>query len=306
MTNRLIVGCGYVGQRVARIWRNQGDVVYAITRTEARAVDLRRFGIVPIVWDWLAGGPVQPGLEMQAISSASRIELETILISVSHSPQPGVESSETHTKGLKNLLALLPSSQFDATHAKWIYLSTTGVFGPSTPGGWVDEESTVSPERPGSIAAYAGEQWISENIIESKRVVMRPVGIYGPDRVPRWQSIRDQVPLQADPDSYLNLIHVDDLATIIRSVSDMSMNRTLYCVSDGSPVVRREYYEFIAKLGNWPAPIFDTDYVNSMERSRTRSDGNKRVRNTLIQSELGLPLLFPSFREGLSSLLAPQ
>ena len=29
---RLVVGCGYLGERVARIWRQAGDEVYATTR----------------------------------------------------------------------------------------------------------------------------------------------------------------------------------------------------------------------------------------------------------------------------------
>ena len=55
------------------------------------------------------------------------------------------------------------------------------------------------------------------------RVTLRPAGIYGPDRVPRWEAIRDETPLQVDPESYLNLIHVDDLAETIRAVSSTEM-----------------------------------------------------------------------------------
>ena len=304
MATRLIVGCGYVGMRVAEAWLKRGDRVYAITRSASRAGDLRRAGIEPIIWDWLGSGAPNGVLT----KSAERVpsELATVLVAVSHSPQEGVPHTESHTRGLNHLMSLLQSmgwSDHETIATKWIYLSTTGVFAQSSPGDWVDEDSAVLPERPGSIAAWAGEQWIAERISQDKRVVLRPVGIYGPGRVPRWESLRDQVPLQVDPDSFLNLIHVDDLAGSIVAVSTAEMRSSLYCVSDGHPVRRQDYYSFVSKLGNWPEPVFEPREPAGNGRVALRSDGNKRVRNSRIQSELAVVLTFPSYREGLRSLL---
>jgi nucleoside-diphosphate-sugar epimerase len=114
------------------------------------------------------------------------------------------------------------------------------------------------------------------------------------------------MPLKADPDSYLNLIHVADLASIVVCVSNQQTIGSLYCVSDGQPVLRRVYYEFISQLGNWPSPVFETLETlesNSTSNTTSRSDGNKRIRNDRIQFELSYPFLFPSYREGLRSLL---
>lgn len=304
MASRLIVGCGYVGMRVASLWLRQGDSVFAITRSNSRVNELRQFGIEPIVWDWLSGERLVSNAWRTVFEQEPKA-LATILVSVSHSPQLGLPPIETHTRGLNHLASLLeitPGWDMKRTQTKWIYLSTTGVFGPSPQGGWVDENSPVSPERPGSIAAWAGEQWIASHVLEDMRVTLRPVGIYGPDRVPRWGAIRDQTPLQVDPESYLNLIHVDDLAETIHAVSSTNMQSSLYCVSDGTPVRRREYYEYIATLGNWPNPIFEPPKPPGAERVSSRSDGNKRIRNNRIQAELAVPLKYPSYREGLKSL----
>jgi nucleoside-diphosphate-sugar epimerase len=111
------------------------------------------------------------------------------------------------------------------------------------------------------------------------------------------------VPLQVDPESYLNLIHVNDLASYIRLVSEVLTKERLYCVSDGAPVARKEYYEYIAKLGDWPTPVFDLLDLHSRVKIPSRSDGNKRVRNDRIQSELKLRFQFPSYREGVKSLM---
>ena len=38
---RLVIGCGYLGLRVAKLWRDSGDVVYAVSRSRQRADRLR-------------------------------------------------------------------------------------------------------------------------------------------------------------------------------------------------------------------------------------------------------------------------
>jgi Trk K+ transport system NAD-binding subunit len=40
-TRKLIVGCGYLGRRVARRWVAQGEAVFALTRSQDRADEFR-------------------------------------------------------------------------------------------------------------------------------------------------------------------------------------------------------------------------------------------------------------------------
>jgi nucleoside-diphosphate-sugar epimerase len=303
MTTRLIAGCGYVGMQVAAKWLQSGDKVFAFTRDGTRSDELGKLGIRPIRWNWLSGSlPNDQDNWGELRKCMATSEPSTLLVAVSHAPQPDIDPHETHTRGLVNLKHLLLAADSRNT-VDWIYLSTTGVFGNTSPGDWVDEKSKVGPNRPGSIAAWEAEQWLANNLESNRYVILRPAGIYGPSRVPRWQSIRDQMPLRADPDSYLNLIHVADLASIVVCVSNRKTIGSLYCVSDGQPVIRREYYEFISQLGNWPRPVFETLESNSTSNTTSRSDGNKRISNDRIQLELSYPFLFPSYREGLRSLL---
>ena len=283
---RLIVGCGYVGERVANRWKNQGDRVLAVTRSSSRASSFERRGWEPLIWDWL---------DPQSHLPASLPPLDTLVIAVSHAPVEGLPPESTHRMGLERLGASIAEKSHGA---RWIYLSTTGVFAPVHDGSWVDEDSPVGPNRPGSIAALAGEQWIAGNITSAHRVVLRPAGIYGPGRIPRWESIRDRIPLRVDPDSYLNLIHVDDLAGVIDVVANASQVSTLYCVSDGRSPTRREYYQTISDWLRLPDPIFDPN----TER-QSRSEGNKRVSPVKLHRELPIQFDYPSYREGLKSLL---
>jgi nucleoside-diphosphate-sugar epimerase len=201
-----------------------------------------------------------------------------------------------HRLGLDRLRSSVAEKARDA---RWIYLSTTGVFAAVQDGSWVDEGSPVGPTRPGSIAALSGENWVEQNITLAHRVVLRPAGIYGPMRIPRWEAIRDRVPLRVDPDSYLNLIHVDDLASVIDVVANTPEFSSLYCVSDGHGPTRREYYEMISKWMGLPSPIFDLD-----SKRQSRSEGNKRVNPAKLLREMPIQFRYPSYREGLPSLLA--
>ena len=50
---KLIIGCGYLGGRVARAWLDRGDHVSALTRSHRRAEVLRAAGIEPVIGDVL-------------------------------------------------------------------------------------------------------------------------------------------------------------------------------------------------------------------------------------------------------------
>ncbi len=48
---RLVVGCGYLGMRVAERWLATGSRVWAVTRNAQRAAQLAAAGIEPIIAD---------------------------------------------------------------------------------------------------------------------------------------------------------------------------------------------------------------------------------------------------------------
>ena len=287
----LILGCGYVGERIARIWRSNGDRVLAVTRTSHRAGELEKLGLEPIVWNWLeALEDHQPPSDTLGESS-----LSTVLIAVSH-------AAAAHTPGLEKLANAL-SENTRTGQARWIYLSTTGVFADphSDTDLWVDESSSVGPTRPGSINALEAERWLEHSGLE--HVVLRPAGIYGPGRIPNIQPIRDGQPMQVDPESYLNLIHVEDLASIIQAVAQGPLRHRLYCISDGSSVQRKDYYSFLAQSMRWPEPCYCAPAYCDPASARRRNQGNKRVSNRRLMDDYSIQFRFPDYRSGLGSLL---
>jgi nucleoside-diphosphate-sugar epimerase len=296
MADRLILGSGYVGLEVAHRWVSRGDRVVAVTRSPDKATSMRERGIEPLLWDWLThlGETNLPSINV------TPPRFETVLIAVTHAQQAGIAPADTHVLGLRNL----KDSKLPIENASWIYLSTTGVYGSPTDSLWVDEDSPIEPTRPGSIAAWSGEEWCRASIDSTKLVVLRPAGIYGPGRLPNWQAVRDSVPLQMDPESYLNLIHRDDLVSTIDHFANHPARHSLYSVSDGVPPTRQQYYDFIAQIGQWPSPVFvpnDPTPLPPLAR-KSRSGANKQVSAKRLQNEFS-NFAFRNYQIGLLAIL---
>ncbi len=289
--NGLIVGCGYLGQQVARRWNEKGLCVYALTRSKDSADRLAQQSIQPIVVDWYSKDrwPAIP-------------RVDQLLISVSHAPVSGIQANDTHVLGLRNLFA-----QLDSIPSRLAYLSTTGVYATCDDGRWIDESGHVAPNRSGSIAAVAAEQWIRENLPVDRVSILRAAGIYGPGRVPRLDKLRAGEPIEVDPDSYLNLIHVEDLARIAIEVLNTPKASGIFNVSDGHPPLRCDYYRFIAEFIGARMPTFSepVSHRSSSETTtqRRRGEGNKRISNRSIVETLDYQFLFPNFIAGLTPLL---
>jgi nucleoside-diphosphate-sugar epimerase len=123
--------------------------------------------------------------------------------------------------------------------------------------------------------------------------VLRFTGIYGPDRLlRRIESVRKQEPIRANPDGFLNLIHVEDGARIVAAISERGRLDATYLVTDNRPVRRREYYTLLAQLVGAPAPIFQADAADA-------SRLNKRCSNARLRAELGDLFQFPTLDAGL-------
>lgn len=270
---RLVVGCGYLGERVARVWRQAGDEVYAITRGTG-AGGLSRAGLRPIVLD------VTQGPRLGALP-----DVDTVLFAVGRARRSGATMFDLHVKGLRAVLDALPGST-----GRMIYASSTGVYAQNA-GEWVDEESVCEPVREGGKACLSAERLLFAHARGRDALVLRLAGLYGPGRIPRSGDVTAGRPIAGSPDAYLNLIHVDDAARAVVAAAALgAVTDRTYVVSDGHPPSRGEYVDLLAtRLGVAP-PEFEGG-----------SGLGKRVRNDRAVHELGLRLQYLSYREGLAA-----
>ena len=268
---RLVIGCGFLGERVARCWRDAGDEVYATTRG-GRADALSRAWLRPLTLD-VTQGPALGTLPV----------VDTVVFAVGRARRSDVTMFDIHVRGLRAVLDALPEST-----GRVIYVSTTGVYAQNC-GEWVDEESECAPTRDGARACLSSEQLLFAHARGRDTFVLRLAGLYGPGRIPLLADIVARKAIAGAPDAHLNLIHVDDAArAVVAAAAAGHVTSRTYAVSDGTPPTRGTYVGLLAKWLGVPPPLF-----------KGGCELGKRVRNTRVVHELGLRLKYASYRDGL-------
>lgn len=267
----LILGCGYLGRRVGRLLQNQGDRVFGTTRSVDKAETIARWGIEPIVCDLL--DPSAPGRWPEA---------DRILFCMGH----GQDGRPDHRVGLERALSV-------GQAARWVYASSTGVYG-QRDGAWIDEQSPTGP-RTASGRACLEAEGILRASGRSSVVVVRFAGLYGPERVIRRALLERGEPIPGDPEHHLNLIHIDDAARVVKAAFDRP-NGDLAIAVDDQPVRRREYYERAAEFLGAAPPRF----LGAGDRDAS----DKRASNRRVRLDWGVSLAFPTIQTGLPNALA--
>lgn len=291
--SKLIFGCGYLGERVARRWQSGGHEVVVVTRYQQRAADFKRQGYEAIVAD------ITRSETLRNLPAA-----DTVLFAVGYDRGGGASVDDVYAGGIRNVLAALPLDT-----GRFIYISTTGVYGLAS-GEWVDEATPPNPQRDGGRASLAAEQALAAHPLGSRSIVLRLAGLYGPNRVPFIRELRAGEPIPALASGYLNLVHVDDAAEVVVAAGEWSPGGTrvahdgprVYCVTDGQPVERGAYYSEVARQVGAPPPHFIEPDPSSPRAARAES--NRRVCNDRMLTELCVTLSFPDYRAGLASILS--
>jgi nucleoside-diphosphate-sugar epimerase len=280
---KLIVGCGYLGLRVAEQWQAAGEEVWVTTRSIDRARHLEQSGYRAMVVDVLN----RPSL-------AALPSVETVFWAVGHDRRAAASIDQVYVTGLGHVLDALPGGL-----QKFIYTSTTGVYG-DFGGDWVDEDSPCHPQRSGGRASLAAEQLLGRHRWGGKAVVLRMAGLYGPDRLPYLQTLVEGRPLDAPAQGYLNLIHVDDAARAVLAADQRAQIPRVYLVSDGRPAERAAFYSELARLLAAPPPSFN---ASPNTPAAHRAAANKRISNARLLAELAPEFAYPSYREGLAAIV---
>jgi nucleoside-diphosphate-sugar epimerase len=219
-----------------------------------------------------------------------------VLYAVGYDRTQQAPIERVYVDGLAAVLAALPPAT-----GKFIYVSSTGVYGQAS-GETVDELSPTEPTRAGGRACLAAEQLLAGHSLGSRAIVLRLAGIYGPGRIPLVSNVQSGKPIVGSADGTLNLIHVDDAAQVVLAAEQRATPPRTYVVSDGRPIVRREFYAELARLLGAAEPTFaPPEAAASSERMRGGAD--KRVSNARMLAELRPALAFGDFRAGLAAIV---
>ncbi len=273
---KLIVGCGYLGERVARRWHASGEKLYVLTRSPHRADHFRAMGWTPLV-----GDVTQPATLGDRLPEA-----DTILFAVGRDRRSNQTFQQVYEAGVQCV-----AKKASEAVRRFIYISTTGVYGQAE--GVVDEQTRCVPTRDGARASLNAEMWLRKSRWAETLIVLRLAGIYGPDRLPHGDRILKAQPLPTDPNHLLNLIHVDDAAAVVAEAGQSWPPPVVCNVCDGHPVARRDFYREVARRLNRPEPQFRPDGV-------LRSSSQRRITSLHWDALLAEAIHHRSYVEGLA------
>ena len=112
----------------------------------------------------------------------------------------------------------------------------------------------------------------------------------------------DPVPGLVEPEP-----HVADIAQVLKASLQSPNPGAIYNVCDDDPAPPQDVIEHAAALLNTPLPpeiTFEKADLSPMARSFYAE--SKKVRNQRIKTELGVNLIYPSYRDGLPALLEEE
>ena len=272
----LSLGHGYTAQALAALLLPQGWRVVGTTRTAAHAAEIAATGVEPVLW----GADLRP-LFLQATHVLSSIA-------------PDGEGDAV----LRTFGAVLAGSA-----AEWVgYLSTTAVYGDHA-GAWVDEDTPLTPSTArGAARVQAEAGWQDLGL---PLHIFRLAGIYGPGRGP-FEKVRDGSARRIlKPGQVFSRVHVADIAQALAASMARPMPGSVWNLCDDDPAPPEDVLSHAAALLGLPEPpAVDFAEAEMTPMARSFYAENKRVRNGRIKRDLGLRLIYPSFREGLAAILA--
>lgn len=227
-----IVGCGYVGKRLAGQLKRDGRDVLGLVRTQPSAQALEAGGIAAAVVD----------LDRPPGSSPTRDGHFVYMV-----PPPPSGNTDPRIRAWLEGLHTAPG--------KIVYLSSTAVYG-NQHGAIVTEQSETRPSSGRGLRRLDAEQALREYGARSGTAVriLRVPGIYGPGRLPLERiSTGQPVPAPATTGPG-NRIHADDVAGACLAALDYAGPVEIFNIGDGEHASMGEYFLRVARLAGLPPP----------------------------------------------------
>ena len=278
-----VIGCGYVGMRVAANLAKRGHQVYGVRRFISDSASFDSAGVIPLSIDI-----TQPE-QLHRLPDSVR----WVVNAVSSSRRGVGVYRKVYLEATQSLIHYFRNTRIQ----RYLHISSTSVYG-QTDGSQVDETSERKPISPTSQILIDAEDLLlrsqQENLFPA--IIARVSGIYGPGRGYLFrQYLRNVATMDGDGSRFLNMIHVDDLASALILTLEMGRPGQAYNLTDSLPVTQHEFLSWLAAELDKPLPPFVS---LKKHKQRKRPITNKRVSNQRLLNELGFHFQFPSYREG--------
>ncbi len=278
MADWAILGCGYVGGRLGRTLATAGERVRVCARNTARLEPLAQDGVQVQAFD---------ATKSRAFSAAL-YGLTSPIVVYSIPPLPNRPSGEPLRRACEAATA--------AGAQRFIYFSSTAVYGETPDGEIVDEDSSVALTDPEAAARIGDESAIDVARLSGLHtIILRLAAIYGPGRGVRERLKAGTYKLIDEGAHHFSRVHVDDIVGIVRASVARAPAGAVYCVGDDRPTTQREYADWLVRRMGVAPPISVQSLAPSAPRRAVR---NRQISNARLKRELEYAFRYPSYVEG--------
>jgi nucleoside-diphosphate-sugar epimerase len=283
----VILGCGYIGTRLARAALAAGHPVRACARNTDRLAPLAALGAEVMAFD-----VTKP--------KACQIALTGTIGAC-------VVYAVPQVKDLRASEAVSRASQaaLEGGARSFIYLGSAGLYG-KRPADWevIDEETAVAHDDAAMAAYHMDEAALQSATAAGLRAIVLRLGpVYGPGRGVRARLRKGDYNLIDDGAHWISRIHVDDLVRVILAADQRAPAGATYLVVDDKPTPQREAAEFLCARLGVPMPPSVPAYGAGHATSPVRG---RHIKNDKMKRELELTLLYPSYLEGEAQIEAEE
>ena len=266
-----IIGCGYVGSRVARMWYEAGNDVTVTTTSADKIGALQTISNQAVI---LTGNDIDT---LQQIIS----DRDVVLLSIGSKQRTPQVYRQTYLETAKNLVTAISGTSVKQI----IYTGSYGLINDKS-GGTIDESVTVKPKDEfGEVLAQTEQVLLSAANTNLKTCILRLSGIYGEGR--ELIKIFARVAGTTRPgagDSYTNWVHVEDIVRAIDFAQEKQLEG-IYHLNSDEMMTTKEFLHRLFKAHNLPAVTWD----NSQTATRSY---NIRLSNQKIK-DAGFELAHP-------------
>ncbi|MEI6177281.1 MAG: NAD-dependent epimerase/dehydratase family protein [Verrucomicrobiota bacterium] len=254
----LLIGHGYLGQAIARVFCEGGWEVVTVSRS---------------------GGDGSLACDVGDVSAVQQLPSADFIVHCASSGRGGAEAYQhVYIDGCRNLVESFPGVPLLFTSSSSVYAQTDG--------SQVTEESPTIPDRETGRLLLEAERIT----LAASGIVTRLSGIYGPGRsVILKKILTGEAVIEEDGRRFLNQIHRDDAANAIFHLAKSGIRGAIFNVSDSMPVTQIACYEKLAEIFHLPLPP-----VGPRDPNRKRGWTHKQVSNAKLRATGWVPG-FPSF-----------
>jgi len=286
-TPLVILGCGYIGSRLARAALAQGRHVRVCARSTGRLAALGALGAEIKYLD--AAIPKQLGPVLQSMRGG------TLVYSI-----PPIASLPPREAVRKTLQAAA-----GAGLARYIHFSSSGLYGDGPDDdNWIDDDTPIALDDPPMSGVLTDEDAIDTSSFDQPyTTILRIAPVYGPGRGVRARLRKGDYRLLDDGQHAISRVHVDDVVEVVFAAEQRAAHKSRYLVADDQPTTQLEYATWLCERLGLPLPPSRPAFVVGKPKIAHR---NRRVRNTRLKADLGITLRYPTFREGEAAIEAEE